>query len=158
MRTLLLLAFAFALAALPARAAACVSGWHVDHYVYDAALHRDWAVLVNCAHPAEPARMQLTSRTDAKIAARADARSNEKRGPQSTAPEICIKAGAAVEVSNAASSVVSMHLSGIAMQAAALGQTIRVRLNPEGYLIHAIVRGPHAVELVAENKPSWRRP
>lgn len=158
MRTLLLPAFVFALAALPARASACASGWRVDHYVYDAALHKNWAVLVNCAHPAEPDRMQITARTDANIAATPGARSNEKPRVQNAAPDICIKAGAAVEVSNPASSLVNMELSGTAMQSASRGQTIRVRLNPEGYFVHAIVRGPHAVELVAEHKPSWRQP
>lgn len=163
MRTPLVIVFAFALAALPARAAACASGWRVDHYVYDAALHRDWAVLANCAHPAAPARMQLTARADENAHENKDAitvlpEARRDKASRDSAPAPCVKAGDALEVSNPANSIVSMQLSGIAMQSASLGQTIRVRLNPEGSFVHAIVRGPHRVELAAANSRVWRQP
>lgn len=156
MRTPLVIVFAFALAVLPARAAACASGWRADHYVYDATLHRDWAVLVNCAHPASPARMRLTAHKGASIVVSPDARRDQT--PRDPVQALCVKAGDALEVSNPANSVVSMRLSGTAMQSASLGQTIRVRLNPEGAFVHAIVRGPHRVELAAANSRVWRQP
>lgn len=158
MRNLLLLSLVLALVPLPARAAGCASGWRVDHYVHDAALHRDWAVLVNCAHPAAPARMQITSQRDAGITTPLGERWSGKPTAGNSATVIGVKAGAAVEVLGPANGMVNMRLSGTAMQTASLGQTIRVRLNPEGYFVHAVVRGPSEVVLVAAKKLSWRQP
>lgn len=158
MRILLFILFAFALAALPARAAACASAWRVDHSVYDAVLHKQWAVLVNCAHPEDPARMEIISSRDAAGVHAREVERNEKREAAIFAGAISVKAGTAVEVRNAVNGMVSIRMAGTAMQSASIGQTIRVRLNSEGSFVYAIVRGPHVVELAAAgSKPVWRQ-
>lgn len=158
---------ALALAA-PAAKAVCTSRWRVDHYVRDAALHKDWAVLVNCDDPAAPARMEMVSNHTATVAASArgiaarrmygSEGATAKRIGADVATEVCMKVGAAVEVSSAADSVVSMDLAGTAMETACRGQKVRVRLSADGHFVHAIVRGAHSVELAASEKPGWRQP
>jgi hypothetical protein len=164
MRPFAILVFVVALAAVSAQASVCetASGakaagprWRVDHYIYDASLHRDWQVLIDCDRPAAPARMKLApnlQKTPA-TATRTPA-GHEGRSLPPAAP-IGIKAGAAVEVLNSPNAPASIRLSGTAMQFAYRGQPVRVRLSATGTFVNGFVLGPHAVELVATTKPSW---
>jgi hypothetical protein len=167
MRPLILLLFAVTLAAPPALAAVCETApaarsarphWRVDHYVYDASLHKDWEVLVDCDHPSAPARMRLAPNAPSLLAVEArKATMHEARIPSPAAP-VEIKAGAAVEVLNGPNAPATICLSGTAMQSAYRGQTIRVRLSANGHFVNVLVSGPHAVELAAASKPFWRQP
>ena len=167
MRPFAILVFAVTLAAVSARASVCEAAssataamprWRVDHFIYDASLHRNWEVLIDCDHPAAPARMKLTSNISIlpAIETRKAARSEAKIIP--SVPLIGIKAGTAVEVSNSADAPASIRLSGTAMQSAYRGQAIRVRLSANGHFVIALVCGPHSVELAAAAKPSWGQP
>lgn len=162
MRPLAIPVFAFALAALSARASVCNASaaakphvqtakphWTLDHYVYDASLHQDWAVLVDCSHPASPARMTPAQNTQSR---------EHRSRAQSAAPvrpQVSVKTGTTVDVLNAADDPASFHLAGTALETAFVGQPIRVRLGASGNMVRALVRGPHSVELAAEAKPSW---
>lgn len=159
MRRLAIAAFAIAFAAGCARASVCspapedaLPRWTLDHYVYDASLKRDWAVLIDCNHPAAPARMSLASSATASLQIDKSMARNDKRN---VAP-IIVKAGTAVEVSNSMNARTAMRLSGIATQTGFLGQSIRIRLNASGRFITGLVRGPHSVELASAAKPLWR--
>lgn len=163
MRTLFIFVLSCVFAALPAYAEACVLHWRVDHYIHDASLNKDWAVLVNCDDPAIPAKLVPATHREAQAFEREMGTPRAKNVAKATiaadaARAICLKAGAPIEVTNAASSTVSMQLAGTAMQSAYPGQTIRVRLNADGQYVSAVVRGPHVAQLVAAAKPVWRRP
>lgn len=169
MRSLTILLFTVAFGFLPVHASVCSRireakvpqpRWRVDHFIYDAALHRDWEVLVDCRHPNAPARIELapakpqpTLKTQS-AGSQAESREVNRR----PAVSVSIQAGAAVEVSNAANARASILLSGTAMQTALSGQVIRIRLKPSGRFVTGIVRGPHSVELATAAKPSWRKP
>lgn len=168
--------------ALPHALAACVapSGngakgsrietrWRLDHYTYDASLHRKWAVLIDCNHPAAPARMMLVpgwvKAPDAhRATAKQGGRTVRPGRPVASQPGIRfavqpeIRVGEAVEVSNRAGAAANFLLSGTAEESAVIGRPIRVRLNANGAQVRAIVRGPHSVELAAALKPVWRKP
>jgi hypothetical protein len=131
-------------------ASAAIPCWTLDHYVYDASLHQDWEVLIDCNHPEAPAQIKLTQNTR---------RAQVTRRTKSQLPVlVAIHAGAAVEVSSAADSPASIRLYGTAMETAFDGQPIRVRLNVSGHFVSGLVRGPHAVQLVPAAKPLWRQP
>lgn len=155
MRRLLLTFVALALAASPARGAKCMAKetsdqphWIPDHYRYDSALHRDWQVLVDCSHPAAPARMRLAPGTHAVT----------HHDDRVTAAPVVLHAGTAVEVSSAPNSPAAIRLSGTAMQTAFAGQPVRVRLTSNGRFVTAVVRGSRSVELLPTQKPRWGQP
>ena len=171
MRPLAILLLVLPLAA--ARASVCAAGtappahalkplWVIDHYVYDASLKEDWAVLVDCNHPAAPAQMKLASniRGKGQVTQRATASHTKNpapvRIPSTAAAEI--KSGTAVEVLNGANQPASICLTGTAMETAFLGQPIRVRLSATGNFVRGLVRGSHSVELTAVAKPLWGEP
>lgn len=172
MRSLAILLLVLPFAAVSARASACAGGtasqahalkplWVLDHYVFDAALKEDWAVLVDCNHPAAPAQMKLASNILGKgqVTQYVTASHSKKpalvRIPSATAAEI--KSGTAVEVLNGANQPASILLSGTAMETAFFGQPIRVRLSVDGRFVTGLVRGPHSVELAAA-KLLWGEP
>lgn len=131
----------------------------MDHFIYDASLHRDWEVLVDCSRPGAPARIELTRPgTAATIPAYAGRHQDAEKAVRSPAAyRIHVKAGDAVEVFSSADDPARIMLSGIAMQSALAGQVIRVRLRASGRFVSGIVRGAHSVELAAV-KRSWREP
>ena len=157
MRRVLILIFALPLAVAYAHTAVCAAPgnvvarhWTVAHYVYDASLKQDWEVLIDCDHPAAPARLKLALNTS-------DRPQSAKRFPSSpvkTAAPI-IKAGSTVEVSGAPGSSAAIQLSGTALETAFAGQPIRVRLSTGNRLVTGLVRGPHSVELAAAATPRW---
>ena len=154
MRRLLILAFTLTLAAASAQGSACSAAAKrtepnlvLDHYVYDASLHRDWEVLIDCKHPAAPAQMKLAPNTTRIEPAAKRTEDN----PVSNG----VKAGASVVVSNSSNALTSIRLSGTAMQTAFRGQPIRVRLSSSGHFITGFVRGPHSVELASVVKLQW---
>lgn len=176
MRRFLWLLLIFSLADVFAHASVCESAspkkttqsrWRVDHYAHDASLKRDWAVLVDCDHPGAPARMKLAPRGEhapvqnVPVGGVRVARVIHGEGklefvkPQ---PPIAVKAGAAVEVSNAPEAPARILLSGTAVETARLGQPVRVRLNLSGRFVQGIAQGPHSVELAGMALPAWRKP
>lgn len=168
MRIFSILVLAAALAAfMPARASACeaapassqaLSGWTVDHYVYDAALARDWEVMVDCEHPARPARIRLAPQSEMRAVKKSGG--SGMRGSKAEAlrrpKAVRVMAGAPVEVTSADARV-RILMAGTAMQTAFLGQSVRVRLTIGGRFVEGIVRGPHRIELAAAG-PSWGKP
>ena len=178
MRPLAILLLVLPLAAIPVRASACAAAgtkspaqttkphWVLDHYVYDASLREDWAVLVDCNHPAAPARMRLVPNT--VDSAQATQRATAQRSKTLAAVRIQaairagvkaeIKSGTAVEVLNGANQPASIHVTGTAMETAFFGQPIRVRLSSSGNFVRGSVRGPHTVQLTAAAKPLWGEP
>lgn len=139
------------------------SQWELDHYFYDASLHREWEVLVDRVHPDAPARVELVpfskqSNHDESVrvakAAVPKAAKPNNASRRSFIP-VTIRAGELVSVSNSAQSSVSISMRGTAMQTASFGHKIRVLLNPSGRFLSGVVRGPHLVELAAPAKISW---
>lgn len=160
MRTLFIFSIALHFA-VSAQASPCAAArksttprWTLDHYLYDSSLNQDWEILIDCNHPAAPARMQLALGTVRKRQSRQTTASM----PTPIPAALRIKAGTAVEVLSPADSSVSIHLAGTAMQTAFAGQLIRVRLDPGGHFVTGLVRGPHSVELAAAPKLSWGQP
>lgn len=149
----------------PEGAKAAGARWQVDHYVFDASLHRDWKVLVDCRHPDAPARMELLppavqGRDKGKYlsveqaAHEGDARPN---GAQEFLIPSLIKAGETVNVASGARGPARISMRGIAMQTAFSGQKIRVLLSANGRFVSGVVRGPHRVELSSVAR-SWGKP
>lgn len=132
--------------------------WRVDHYVYDASLKRDWAVLADCEHPGAPARMELLpkGRREPAVGTAHNRQLLKPVNPQTHA--VAVKAGASVEVSSAPDAPARILLAGTAMQTAFAGQPIRVRINASGRFVRGIALGPHSVELAASVRPSWSTP
>lgn len=173
MRSLVLFVFALLLAAVTVRASACAAAgtkspaqttkphWVLDHYVYDASLREDWAVLVDCNHSAAPARMKLVPNTVGSAQATQRSKTLAAVRIQATiraGVKAEIKSGTAVEVLSGANQPASILLSGTAMETAFFGQPIRVRLSASGNFVRGLVRGPHTVQLIAAAKPLWREP
>lgn len=149
MHRALILVFALPFAVSNAHASACAARektatqrWTIDHYIYDASLKHNWEVLIDCDHPAAPARMKLAP---------------DPSGHAAKAIALpVIKAGTAVEVSGAPGSPATIQLSGTALETAFAGQPIRVRLSAGNRLVTGLVRSPHSVELASAAKaPRW---
>lgn len=132
--------------------------WTVDHYVYDASLKRDWAVLTDCEHPGAPARMELLPKGVHEPIGRTAHAGQFLKTANPKPRAVAVKAGAAVEVSSAPNAPARILLSGTAMQTAFAGQSVRVRLTASGRFIRGIAVGPHSVELAAAAQPSWGKP
>ena len=143
--------------------------WRVDHYLYDAALHRSWAVLIDCDHPDAPSQMVLLpgspkypSERRVVIARRGFASQYESGAgslrwvrPVAKAE---IRSGESVDVANRPGSPAAFLLAGTAEETAFAGHVIRVRLKVNGAEVRAVVTGPHSVVLSAVSKPVWRKP
>lgn len=142
--------------------------WRVDHYVYDAATRRNWAILLDCEHPDEPSRMVLIPgsakgpRLRTTAAGRAgflpqrgaDFNAQSKTGSASQAD---VRTGEAVIVSSRPAFSAVFALPGTAEDTASAGRLVRVRLQVNGAIVRALVLGPHRVELVPDSKPQWRQ-
>lgn len=150
----------------PEGAKAAGEHWQVDHYIFDASLHRDWKVLVDCDHPDAPARIELVplavqeqdkyenKPSKVQSADQGDAKPDSAHGIVVSA---LVKAGETVNVASDARGPVHISMQGITMQTAFSGQKIRVRLSASGQFVSGVVRGPHRVELSAVARP-WRKP
>ena len=163
MRLLLCCWLMFVFAAGCAHAQACGdqathSRWGIDHYVYDASLKRDWAVLVDCEHPSAPARMQLLPKGRREPVVRATQGGQLLRPANPQTRTVAVKAGASVEVSSAPDAPARILLSGTAIETAFAGQPVRVRINASGRFVLGIALGPHSVELAAAAQSSWSKP
>jgi hypothetical protein len=139
-----------AASALPLRAA-CGAGsvdMHVvDHYFNDKVLHRRWAVIVDCSHPERPWTMEeVTYRqeivTNTPHLSPIDARLSPR-----------IAAGAVVEIWKVDAGG-NIHLRGVALDAAAEGQEIHVRLQHSTAVLEGRVRGVASVELLTQDR--WK--
>ncbi len=124
----------------------------VDHYFFDAALNREWAVKVDCAHPERPA-----------VIAEADPDLNEKRSGSVTTVAIetrkeaeFVRAGSTVELWKKDDA--QIQLFGIALDSAPVGQSIRVRAGLGNHVLHGVVRGPKSVELADSKDAQWGEP
>jgi hypothetical protein len=119
----------------------------VDHYIFDPVLKRSWAVMTDCRHPAWPAHaveMQMNrGEMERLLAAPAKA-----GGPQISAP--IVASGSRIEVWRDGEA--RIRLSGIALEAAAMGQPIRVRAGLGSTPLRGIVRGPRSVELTEDSR------
>lgn len=139
--------------------------WHVDHFVFDASLHRDWKVMVDCGHPGVPARMELLpfaapEQGEGKSSSGmpvADAGDASPQNDRESVAAAMIKSGDTVDVTSGVRGAVRVSIRGIAMQTAFPGQKIRVRLSANGRFVFGVVRGPHRVELSESAKP-WGKP
>ncbi|MGH9586273.1 MAG: hypothetical protein ACRD3F_04940 [Acidobacteriaceae bacterium] len=170
MRTLVLLIVIAVLPGFAAGASTCAASggpntsqarWKVDHYIYDASLHRDWEVLVDCEHPDAPARMELVpfrKQTDPEQSSGVTHGLTSQDMNAGRSSQVSIKAGEVVEVASAANSLTSISMRGVAMQTAFFGQRIRIRLSVGGHFVYGIVRGSHSVQLAAAAMPGWRKP
>jgi hypothetical protein len=115
--------------------------WTLDHYLYDPSLRKTWAVLLDCNHPQGPARMELAAGNS----------SPEFR------PQVTIRAGSAIEIVNPSSARASIRLTGTAIETAAVGHPIRVRLSAGGNIVLCYARSAYTVELDSAAKPSWNK-
>lgn len=143
--------------------------WQIDHYVYDAALHRRWEVLVDCGHPAGPSRMVLLP---GFVSAAADRRMSAQRRATSSlgltsmasgsrtpaARDVIVHADEAITVLSRPGTAAQFALAGVAEQAAYAGQDVRVRLRINGAMVWAKVSGPHTAVLDAPAGRERRKP
>jgi hypothetical protein len=153
-KSLLIAALAGAAAA---RGAVCRSGAgsEVWRYLDDAALHRRWAVIIDCAHPDYPASItsapEITKANPVQIQIQTQMRKTEldAEPPVVTAGMRVILWSEEVRA--------EMRLTGTALASARTGETVRVRIGLEGSVLTGVVRGPGSVELVGavsrEGKP-----
>ncbi|HZD50377.1 MAG TPA: flagella basal body P-ring formation protein FlgA, partial [Silvibacterium sp.] len=117
----------------------------VDHYLSDPVLGRKWAVMVDCRHPGWPPRAVevplglLGTRAEMRPA------TDWPRAPRSRAATPAVESGARVELWSEGAA--SIHLSGVALDSASVGQEIRVRAGVNGKALRGVVRGPRSVEL-----------
>ena len=124
----------------------------VDHYISDAALRRSWAVMIDCRHPSWPARaIEIPySGTAAGLAASAEPAKALKSAAAA------VRSGSWVEVWSEGE--VQIHLSGVALESAALGQPVEVRAGMGSNRLRGIVCGPHSVELATDDRTGWCKP
>jgi hypothetical protein len=129
----------------------------VDHYVFDPALRRSWAVMINCRHPGWPA--QAVEIQSARLGVERARTSPAAITTQIAVPQVAvpaIKFGSRVELWR--DGAAHIRLSGIALESAIVGQPIRVRAGLGSNPLRGIVRGPHSVELTDDSRTGWREP
>ena len=124
----------------------------VDHYVFDAALKRSWAVMIDCRHPNWPAQAVEVPSREAE-AASMSAHAIQARSSRLDAAVIA--SGSRVELWQDGDA--SIRLTGVALESGKVGQSIRVRAGLGFKFLRGIVRGPHSVELAAI-QTGWRQP
>jgi Chaperone for flagella basal body P-ring formation len=106
--------------------------------IFDAALHRQWLIERDRAHPERPARLVEVPRN---------------RGADAF-PEACVHGEAPPAVRAGMKVTLRRHakqsevrLSGTALEAARVGEVVRVRAGLHGAVLRGVVRGPGLVEL-----------
>jgi hypothetical protein len=125
----------------------------VDHYIFDAAVKRSWAVMIDCRHPEWPAEMVEVQPSTVRTKQILRSEVPTLR-PQLTSPSVA--SGSHVDLWR--NGEVNIRLSGVATEAALFGEPIRVRVDVSGVFLRGIVRGPHSVELTENSKMDWREP
>jgi hypothetical protein len=149
MRPALLLIFALLSQAAPLYAACTAvptakGARAVDHYITDNVLHRRWAVIVDCDHPERPWAMEEVKPWHETVSASSS---------PSHLPAPLIRAGAEVQLWRTSPDA-HVNLRGIALDAGAEGQTIRVRVQHSTAVLEGKVRGAGSVELLTRN--AWK--
>jgi len=125
----------------------------VDHYVFDAPLKRNWAIMIDCTHPNWPAQaIEVPSMEGEGL--RMTARATHSDALLLPAPVIV--SGSPVELWRDGEA--SIRLAGVALESGVVGQSIRVRAGLGLKFLRGIVRGPHSVELAEDIKTGWREP
>jgi len=122
----------------------------VDHYFFDAALKKNWAIKVDCAHPERPGTI-----------IEADSGPGESHQqaapiPASKLQSEFIRAGSTVEIWKTGNA--QIRLVGTALDSAPIGQSIRVRAGLGSHVLRGIVRGADSVELTGNNQMPWGEP
>ncbi|MGB9148063.1 MAG: flagella basal body P-ring formation protein FlgA, partial [Acidobacteriaceae bacterium] len=114
-------------------------------------LHRQWAVLRDCAHPARPARLVEVPWSDQE--ARSRARTSEgaasQPGISGAHPRLAqpVRPGMRVTMWRRENDA-AVQLSGTALEAGRIGDRVLVRAGLHGATLHGVVRGPALVELL----------
>ena len=124
----------------------------VDHYFFDAALKKDWAVKVDCAHPERPGVI---------VAADSAPGESPQKSASIPAPKVqsetqFVRAGSMVEIWKTGNA--QIRLVGTALDSAPIGQSIRVRAGLGSRVLRGIVRGVDSVELTGNNAMPWGEP
>ena len=124
---------------------------NIDHDLTDPVLKRGWKVIIDCRHPDWPPRV-------IEVGPALEALKTATRGtgdspvvaivstPLALAP--VIKVGSKVELWS--ETPVRLHLSGIALDTAGIGQRIHVRVRISGKRLDGVVRGPQSVQLMPD--------
>ncbi len=133
-------------------------GYRVHHYVSDRALHAAWAVLVDCLHPAAPAKMVPIAAekiTSGLVAGRTASPGNPAQFDAGQPFEV--KAGSTVRVWMANGST-QMNLEAVALGGGGHGASVPIRLMAGSRaVLHGTVRGPGVVELSSpKGNSAWR--
>ncbi|HMD21270.1 MAG TPA: flagella basal body P-ring formation protein FlgA [Alloacidobacterium sp.] len=148
------------LLAMPLRASVCNTGsvasqaesLRVDHYITDGLLHRRWAVAMDCAHPDRPwTLLDVPWQGAGPSALRKSAITDFAKA----AP--LIPAGAKVRLWSTAGGA-NIDLSGTALEAGAVGQTIHVRTGQRGTVLEGRVCGAGSVELSTSDRWQKKQP
>jgi hypothetical protein len=127
--------------------------------VVDWALHRQWLVERDCAHPARPARLVEVPWSDA-AARRAgreavSARPNPGAKPAEGTRDVLslpVRPGMKVLVVHRDRDA-EMRLSGTALEGGAEGSVVLVRAGLRGAVLHTVVIGPARVRLADRRLP-----
>jgi Chaperone for flagella basal body P-ring formation len=116
-----------------------------DAVLTDRGLDRVWAIEQNCAHPERPPRLVELLRNDAGPQAQGPLAGGSQRPvkPESVAH---IRAGDRVTLDRRGTDA-SVHLTGVALSAGAMGQTIAVKAGLGAVPLEGVVVGPGYVEL-----------
>ncbi|TCK75490.1 flagellar basal body P-ring formation chaperone FlgA [Acidipila rosea] len=150
---------------LPLAASTC-SGSFIERRWMDATLHRKWAVVADCDHPAQPWRIidegsgvALTAQSRNTAPEVLPARKESPRIAPVAALELSrvIRAGSAVELWKQNGDT-RIELSGTAVESGDVGSIIRVRISGSVKQLHGIVRGPGSVELSPNAVSAWGQP
>lgn len=122
----------------------------VDHYFFDAALKKDWAVKVDCAHPERPGMIVAADSVSEEIHQKAASIPAPRSEMQ------FVRAGSMVEIWKTGNA--QIRLVGTALDSAPIGQSIRVRAGLGNRVLRGIVRGTDSVELTGNNAMPWGEP
>jgi len=125
----------------------------IDHYVSDPALSRIWAMVIDCAHPGWPPRIE-EMRSAIDTPGRWPANSAAPVSVVATAPRI--ERGARVELWS--DGPPTIRLSGIALSSASLGEQIQVRAGMGVNPLCGKVTGSRSVQLIGSGRVCRREP
>jgi Chaperone for flagella basal body P-ring formation len=134
------------------RAAVCPSagsGARANHLIVDAALHREWEAVVDCAHPERP---WIWKAIPWQASGSANSPTAVTASPSSP-KVIVIRAGSRIRLWGNAESG-SIQLTGTAIDSGAIGEQIHIRAGAHGGVLAGIVRGSGSAELAPIGQ--WR--
>lgn len=124
-------------------------------YLYDATLHRSWAVERDCDHPERPAWLAPMEGVADQTNPPTETTALPAISPAAEA-RVWVRGGSRVLVWRTSGDV-QIQLTGVAVESAPLGAELAVRIGMQGAVIRGIVRGPDSVELVPAS-PQWGQP